>query len=207
MRSVMVSSDTGIQRFLSPCADEIAPRRCGSAGTPAPPRVHSPERQLYLDCDGVLADFDKGATAVLGLPLRAYEKPRPGPLLAEARPAPDFYFSLPLMDDAMSVRGGEASRPDHPDGPAARQLGCRPEGALGRPALPGTRIITTRRATSATMPRKATCWSTTRTSIGIYGWKSAAYSSTTRMRSRRSRNCASIFSFRAAPSRTRHRAP
>ena len=59
-------------------------------------------RQLYLDCDGVLADFDKGATAILGLPPTAYEE-RHGPAhfwrkLAEA---PDFYFGLPLMPDAM----------------------------------------------------------------------------------------------------------
>lgn len=61
-------------------------------------------RQLYLDCDGVLADFDRSATAILGLPPRAYEK-RHGPRrfwrkLAEA---PDFYFGLPLMPDAMAL--------------------------------------------------------------------------------------------------------
>jgi len=32
--------------------------------------------QLYLDCDGVLADFDRGATELLGMPPRAFEKQR-----------------------------------------------------------------------------------------------------------------------------------
>lgn len=59
-------------------------------------------RQLYLDCDGVLADFDKGATAVLGLHPRAFEKRHGiGPFWARLASAPDFYFGLPLMDDAM----------------------------------------------------------------------------------------------------------
>jgi hypothetical protein len=32
--------------------------------------------QLYLDCDGVLADFDRGATQLLGMPPRVFEKRR-----------------------------------------------------------------------------------------------------------------------------------
>ena len=61
-------------------------------------------RQLYLDCDGVLADFDKGATAILGLPPRAFEKRHgPGRFWQQLATAPDFYYSLPLMDDAMEL--------------------------------------------------------------------------------------------------------
>ena len=54
-------------------------------------------RQLYLDCDGVLADFDKGATAVLGLPPRAFEQRHGlGKFWQKLAAAPDFYFGLPL---------------------------------------------------------------------------------------------------------------
>ena len=61
-------------------------------------------RQLYLDCDGVLADFDKGATGILGLPPRAFEERHGiGKFWQKLAQAPDFYFSLPLMDDAMEL--------------------------------------------------------------------------------------------------------
>ena len=61
-------------------------------------------RRLYLDADGVLADFEKGATALLGLHPRAYEK-RHGPVRfwQKLARAPDFYFGLPLMPDAMEL--------------------------------------------------------------------------------------------------------
>ena len=61
-------------------------------------------RQLYLDADGVLADFDKGATAVLGLHPKAYER-RHGLVRFWRKIAstPDFYFGLPLMPDAMEL--------------------------------------------------------------------------------------------------------
>ena len=62
------------------------------------------KRQLYLDCDGVLADFDKGATAVLGLPPKAFEQRHGlGRFWQKLAQAPDFYFSLPLMPDAMRL--------------------------------------------------------------------------------------------------------
>ena len=61
-------------------------------------------RQLFLDCDGVLADFDKGATAILGMPPRAFEKRHGlGRFWAKLASAPDFYFSLPLLPDATRL--------------------------------------------------------------------------------------------------------
>ncbi len=62
------------------------------------------ERQLYLDCDGVLADFEKGATAILGMKPRAFEHRRGlGKFWQKLAQAPDFYFSLPLMPDAIRL--------------------------------------------------------------------------------------------------------
>ena len=66
--------------------------------------VRQAMRQLYIDCDGVLADFDKGATAVLGLEPLAYQKLHGrGRFWQKLAQAPDFYFGLPLMDDAMEL--------------------------------------------------------------------------------------------------------
>lgn len=61
-------------------------------------------RQLYLDCDGVLADFDRGATAILGLPPREFERRHGlGRFWQKLAQAPDFYFGLPLLPDALDL--------------------------------------------------------------------------------------------------------
>lgn len=60
--------------------------------------------QLYLDCDGVLADFDRAATELLGMPPRVFEKRRGiGAFWRELARHPDFYGTLPLMPDAMRL--------------------------------------------------------------------------------------------------------
>jgi hypothetical protein len=58
-------------------------------------------RQIFLDCDGVLADFDKGAEAILGMAPRAFEK-RYGPreFWKRLAAADDFFGALPPMPDA-----------------------------------------------------------------------------------------------------------
>lgn len=61
-------------------------------------------RQLYLDCDGVLADFETGAAAVLGMHPKAFEKRHGiGRFWAKLARAPDFYFGLPLLDGATEL--------------------------------------------------------------------------------------------------------
>ena len=102
-------------------------------------------RQLYLDCDGVLADFDKGATAVLGLPPHAYEKRHGlGRFWQKLATAPDFYFGLPLMPDAMELF--EAVRHLKPvilTGLPRGNWAADQKVRWAAEYFPGTRIITT----------------------------------------------------------------
>ncbi|MDF2639941.1 MAG: hypothetical protein K0R64_2925 [Novosphingobium lindaniclasticum] len=100
--------------------------------------------QLYLDCDGVLADFDSGATELLGMPPRVFEKRCGLPAFwREIARHPDFYGTLPLMPDAMILF--EAVR--HVDPIILTGL---PRGKWAAPQkvrwaaehFPGTRILT-----------------------------------------------------------------
>ena len=64
----------------------------------------SPGATLFLDCDGVLADFDRGAEDVLGMPPRAFEK-RFGlsAFWSKLARQPGFYANLPLRPDAKDL--------------------------------------------------------------------------------------------------------
>jgi hypothetical protein len=102
-------------------------------------------RQLYLDCDGVLADFDRGAAAVLGMHPRAFEKRNgPGRFWARLAKAPDFYFGLPLLDGATELF--EAVRHLDPvilTGIPRGNWAAEQKVRWAAKYFPGTRIITT----------------------------------------------------------------
>jgi hypothetical protein len=60
----------------------------------------SPPR-LFLDADGVLADFDRGFEELLGMTPAAYEQRYGrGRFWSKLATAPDFYATLPEMPDA-----------------------------------------------------------------------------------------------------------
>jgi hypothetical protein len=102
-------------------------------------------RQLYLDCDGVLADFDAGAVSVLGMPPEAFQKRHgPGRFWARLAKAPDFYFGLPLLDGAAELF--EAVRHLDPvilTGLPRGDWAADQKVRWAAKHFPGTRIITT----------------------------------------------------------------
>ena len=61
-------------------------------------------RQLFLDCDGVLADFDKGSEAVFGVHPRKYEDEHgTEKFWATLHAHPKYYENLPVMADAKDL--------------------------------------------------------------------------------------------------------
>lgn len=59
---------------------------------------------LFLDCDGVLADFDTYAESYFGMPPRQYEAQVGSKVFwKELEERGDFYRNLPLMPDAMPL--------------------------------------------------------------------------------------------------------
>jgi hypothetical protein len=70
-------------------------------------------RQIYLDCDGVLADFNRGAEAILGLAPDAFER-KYGPELfwQKLAAAESFFERLEVLPDARDLY--EAVRPKAP---------------------------------------------------------------------------------------------
>jgi hypothetical protein len=63
--------------------------------------------QLFLDCDGVLADFDRGAAHVLGMAPRYFQRRHNlGKFWKKIAGAPDFFGQLPLLPDALELFEG-----------------------------------------------------------------------------------------------------
>lgn len=62
------------------------------------------EPRLFLDCDGVLADFDEGARQLLGSLPNDFIRDRGAKAFwARIAKAPNFYGTLPEMPDARSL--------------------------------------------------------------------------------------------------------
>lgn len=61
--------------------------------------------RLYLDCDGVLADFDRHFEETFGQPPRDYEDKNGSKIFWRdiKNEAPTFYRDLPLMPDAREL--------------------------------------------------------------------------------------------------------
>jgi hypothetical protein len=70
-----------------------------------------PEPRLFLDADGVLADFDHGAQRLLGMTPKAFiAKHGRGAFWRRLANARNFYGSLPEMPDARLLFTAHSGR-------------------------------------------------------------------------------------------------
>ncbi|CAN7221132.1 hypothetical protein LJR219_000758 [Phenylobacterium sp. LjRoot219] len=102
-------------------------------------------KQIFLDCDGVLADFDRGAEQILGLPPSLFEaRHGSGEFWRRLAQADGFFANLAPMPDAYALY--EAVRHKTPV-----ILTGMPRGAWAEPQkrrwtakyFPGVPVITT----------------------------------------------------------------
>jgi hypothetical protein len=103
---------------------------------------------IFLDCDGVLADFDTYAEAYFGMPPRVYEK-RVGSdrFWSELEAKGDFYRHLPLMLDARDlVAGVQHLRPTILTGCPRGNWAESQKVAWANEHFPGVPVITCRSA-------------------------------------------------------------
>ena len=103
---------------------------------------------IFLDCDGVLADFDTYAEEYFGMPPREYER-RMGSakFWAELEAKGDFYRNLPLMPDARELVAGVAHlRPTILTGCPRGDWAQGQKVAWAEEHFPGVPIITCRSA-------------------------------------------------------------
>ena len=99
--------------------------------------------RLFLDCDGVLADFDAGVERLLGMSANEYERRHSrGAFWGKLAKAPDFYARLPLMADARILFNAVANL--HPTVLTGLPLGKSAAQKLAwvEEHFPGTPVIT-----------------------------------------------------------------
>jgi len=100
---------------------------------------------LFLDCDGVLADFDSGARAVLGglTPTQFEARHSRGEFWKRLARTPDFYANLPLLPDAPLLFDAVAHlRPTILTGLPLGTWAAPQKVAWAERHFPGTPIIT-----------------------------------------------------------------
>jgi len=100
---------------------------------------------LFLDLDGVLADFDAGARKVLGMSPDAFEaKYSKREFWRRLARAKDFYATLPLLPDAMELFGAvKHLEPTILTGLPLGNWAAPQKVKWAAEHFPGTKIITT----------------------------------------------------------------